>query len=284
MGETFRTSSESSIGTPHSRPPRNRLDLPSPEDAPILEPLGELSFEEFRRQHALETPLDSRGFVDYPSLLELVSEQMREGFLWPNVEYDVHHLQWAGNKYAAEQWSASTIPMEFREVPFHKLYIPRQLHNFIHAITREPETPSHQAMFRRVKAYRRAVHLFTAAQNSLHYERAESIGRPVGEGTLLIPKSADYPKNWGSSASTSRVIAVEVLLDRYEEFTTIFKRQLAQAALHDFDGLFKTVSQDLEPHEIIDTMVSVLPIERRSRAALRPPLKVDMQHMTRRAA
>lgn len=259
-----------------------RDDLPAFEDAPILEPLQTLGGEAFQRQFAVATPLDRRGFVDHIALLDIVTQNVRDDYKWPNIDYDVHHLQWTAAMYTPAANHGSLIPMEFREIPFHKLYIPRQLHNFIHTITLPPDRPSFYAMWNRAKAYRRAEHLFNAALNSMHLEIAETVARPLRYNTVLIPSSAEFPEDWYLAAKTSRAIERDVLVDRYAEFTKIFEKQLEGISIRDLDGLID-LPQTLPTHEIISMMRKYLPLDRRKQASVKPDIPVDTQQPTHRA-
>ena len=242
----------------------NRQDLPPIENVPVLRHLGELGLDQFRQEHGFATPLDDRGFVNSDQLLEKIFDIVGPEYVWPEGN-DIHHLQWEGADYAPSKFGGSTIPHEFREIPFHKLYIPRQMHNLIHTMTPPPEVPTYMAMRQRVKAYRRAQHLFNTAAKSIHLDYAEQVCIPLrGTQMVRIPKTLES-KQWRIKASEGRNIELDVLLDAYLTFTSKYQAQLSAISLHDLDGILDEAALMTfgeSTTEALDYIRSVLPIER----------------------
>lgn len=80
---------------------------------------------------------------------------------------------------------------EFRELATNKLWVPRQFHSFVHAVTIPAEQPSYEVMKHAVKEARRREYLFRIAHDAMtireKLDRAEPMPLPNGE-TLLVDK------------------------------------------------------------------------------------------------
>ena len=245
-------------------------DLPPADAVPILRHLGELGLERFRELYAFETPLDERGFVDYGQLLGQIDKLVEDrDFRWPNRNYDVHHLQWESGAYDPmyfEDFDDSSVPSEFREIPFHKLYIPRQLHNLIHRVTLPPPVPEFETMQRRVDAYKLAKRLFETASISIEIQETErrAIRLPNSGTRVLDPKKR-------------RVIEREVLVDRYKEFTSKYYNQLSEVAKSDLDGLINMSALDTsKPIPQVAASLERAVITKPRRKAIRPKLRTAL--------
>lgn len=146
------------------------------------------------------------------------------------------------------------------------------MHNLIHAMTPPPEVPTYMAMRQRVKAYRRAQHLFNTAAKSIHMDYAEQVCIPLhGTQMVRIPKTPES-KQWRIKASEGRNIELDVLLDTYLRFTSRYQAQLSAISLHDLDGILDEAALMTfgeSTSEALDYIRSVLPIER-SEHSVRP--------------
>ena len=167
---------------------------------------------------------------------------------------DVHHLQWEASRYDKSRFSEEqhdedgeiidpNIPSRFRENPFHKLLIPRQMHDLIHIVTLAPEMPKYEEMKRRVHAFDIAMDLFQTAKHALEIEQKDNrlvpIGRP-GFDSLFLDRKKRRP------------ITREVLLDRYIEFTEKFDNKLAAASFDEIEGLIRQdVTETKDPHSLL---------------------------------
>lgn len=103
--------------------------------------------------------------------LDLALSQVDPGYKWPMDHCDVHHFVWEKDDYSAIKNNGNTIPMQYREIPFHKGYLPRQLHNFLHVIVAPPQKPSLEVMEGRVRAANLARHLFKMSQLAARYDQ-----------------------------------------------------------------------------------------------------------------
>lgn len=91
------------------------------------------------------------------------------------------------------------ISAEFRELAMNKLWVPRQFHNFIHAVTRPPEMPEIDVMRRIVRNARRREYLFQVATSarviSEKLERSISMELPAGGAILHDRKDKRFYHN-----------------------------------------------------------------------------------------
>lgn len=260
MEKQHRAPLHDAVLTPSGRlDPRN--DLPPARAIPILHCLANLSLEQFRGEYALETKTDERGFVDYGQLLSDINAQIDDAtFRWPRYNYDIHHLQWESVSYHPREFNGNTIPQEFREIPFHKLYIPRQLHNLIHRITLPPEMPSLDAMTKRVEAYRTAKNLFETASRSIRIEEMQQQARPYDGKNVIVNR---------------RVVDRDVLIDRYQEFTDKYRNQLSETSVKDLDGLIDMRMLDLAaPIPTVAARLDHATLVSSRKKAIRPKLRV----------
>lgn len=148
--ERFATKSESS-------------HLPPVEVAPILE-----SYDPKRARLAeselLEPIYDQNGIVDVDRTVDMVLQQVEPDYEWPRQRMDVHHFQWERRAYHPNNWQGDKIPSMFRETPGVKGYVPRQFHNFVHAVTAEPALPEYEVMEQEVHKHKIQKSLFEAAR------------------------------------------------------------------------------------------------------------------------
>lgn len=144
--------------------------LPPISAAPILQHYNP-ELQRLEDSHLLEAPVDDRGVVKVFATLEAALFQLDPDYAIPFDRCDTHHFVWEKENYAAARNGGSAIPLEYREIPFHKGYMPRQLHNFIHAVIAPPPKPSLEVMESRVRAAKLARHLFKMAQLAARYDQ-----------------------------------------------------------------------------------------------------------------
>lgn len=222
------------------------LELPSADDVPLMRDLGRMGIDKFMNRFAVPTQTDDRGFVDYGWLLGYAHSLVPDHHVWTGVP-DVHHLQWTAESYRAEHFAREAdpgAPDRFREIPFHKLLIPRDLHDLIHVVTLPPPIPEYEVMQRRLGAYTTATHLFQRAKKAVDVAK---------KAERLVP--APHP---GHSSKTydpvaRKLVEREVLIDRYWEFYQQFKKHLSETDQHDVDDLL-----DLDLIKSRDPVFSVI--------------------------
>ncbi|MDB5176489.1 MAG: hypothetical protein JWN75_157 [Candidatus Saccharibacteria bacterium] len=239
MTERVSLSPKETAPTPLRQPSLN--ELPPIESVPILKEYGRLGLNAFTKEYGVKTPLDDRGFVDYGALLSYIDSLVDKEYIWTGKP-DIHHLQWEADKYNESHFlhkEDPTIPQRFREIPFHKLLIPRQMHNLIHVVTIPPEVPEYEEMKKRVEAYRIARSLFQMAKQTLDIEAQEM---------RLIP--VPHPKKMKEEFDPvkRKIVERDVLIDRYIEFTEQFHAELSTISQKDVEDLINMdILQNADP-------------------------------------
>lgn len=150
----------------HEYQPRPRSNsLPSREFCQI--DLG--NPEEY--YHSLDTPVDERGLIDIPQLIQVVKTCVNPNYTWPQ-ELSVHHFYHPGSWYPYQpQDGEASNPHVFRNLPIHKGLMPRQFENLLHWVTREPPMPDKDVMRYRVEAWTVAKNLFRMARHTVQWEK-----------------------------------------------------------------------------------------------------------------
>lgn len=146
--------------------------LPPPSAAPILE-YYDPDLKRIADDHQLSSPVDDQGVVDIYTTVEQALALVDPEYVWPREEPkpDIHHFVWERSKYHPDMWGESKIPRDYRDIPFLKGYLPRQLHHFIHAAMVPPPVPDFEVMREKVNAYKSAQLLFQAARRTIVFDR-----------------------------------------------------------------------------------------------------------------
>lgn len=162
-------------------PPSNTLleRLPPVEHAPILEQLGRLGLRKFKDIYAIPTPILSNGIVDHQQLVENVSELVSKDYRWRAPFFDEHHLHWKGYYYNPGLYNDSTIPKQFRDLNTHKLWVPREFHDFIHAVTLPPDVPDFDVMISSVEEYRHKEYMYTISSEIITLRERDERAVPL---------------------------------------------------------------------------------------------------------
>ena len=133
-----------------------------------------------------ETPVDDRGFVDVPTLVQAVKDSIDSEYKWPE-HLSVHHLYWK------EDWYSSPFigmnGQKFRELPIHKALVPRVFENWLHYVTIPPDVPDPELMQRRVKSWTVASDLFHSVRSAVKWERlAKRRAEYISANPGVLPK------------------------------------------------------------------------------------------------
>ncbi len=147
-----------------------------PEPEIYLPPLGARLINPSKEK--IQTPIDDRGLVDVPKLIQVVQETIHPEFRW-TWPLNVHHFYWHEADYPYEkEFGTINNPSTFRELPINKGLLPKVFHNWLHLVTIPPPKPSPEVMNYRVEAWTVARSLFRNMQGSVQWERKAS--RRVG--------------------------------------------------------------------------------------------------------
>ena len=169
--------------------------LPPLSAAPILE-FYDPSTRRLVPEKQIKAPTDDRGVVDIFETINQTMELVDPEYIWPkeNPKPDVHHFVWERDSYHPRHFGGSQVPRAYRAIPFHMGYLPRQPHNFLHAVAAPPDVPEFEVMQYRTQSFRVAMQLFKACSlavrvhrkpESLHgIERLDSGGLSVNDDVL----------------------------------------------------------------------------------------------------
>lgn len=163
--------------------------LPPIDKAPILEYLARLGLKKFKEEYAIPTRTYENGIVDHTKLISDVSALVSDDYRWKAPFFDEHHLHWEGHNYKPELYDGDTIPNQFRELDTHKLWIPREFHNFIHATTIPPDVPPYEVMSDSIKEFRANYHLYILSSQAIDLKerRDRSILLPGEDNRVVDP-------------------------------------------------------------------------------------------------
>ena len=181
--------------------------LPPIKYAPVLQHLGRLGLEQFKSLYAIPTPIYTNGIVNHTVLIEQVSAFVSPEYRWRAPFFDEHHLHWEKSYYSPELHDGDMLPSEFRNLPIHTLWVPREFHNFVHALTLPSEVPSLEVMQQSVRRYRLNHHLFKISSQAIEL-------RERNERLVPLPGDDDRLRD----PIKKRIIDAGVLEQRRQEF------------------------------------------------------------------
>lgn len=155
--------------------------------APILE-YYDVSTKRLAVEYQQVAPVDDRSVVDIFKTVQLALSLVDDSYIWPRAQPqpDVHHFVWEREKYHPRHFNGSNVPRDYRDkVSFHKGYLPRQLHEFIHAVIAPPPVPEFSVMEARLRDYEIALELFQSARGAVTARRRPNriAGVPTCPGT-----------------------------------------------------------------------------------------------------
>lgn len=193
-------------------PSRTILEqLPPIEHAPILEKLGELGMRKFQMQYAIPTPTFENGIVDHEKLVANVSALVSKDYRWRAPFFDEHHIHWKGYYYNPGLHEGSQIPTRFRELNTHKLWIPREFHNFIHAVTIPPNVPAFDVMVESIDQYKRNEYMYTISNEVMTLRERD-------ERAIPLPQTNPDDIRRVRDPVTKRIVVDGLYEERRQEF------------------------------------------------------------------
>lgn len=161
--------------------------LPPVTAAPILKHY-DVERRRVDAEYQLEAPVDERGVVDIFQTVQLALSLVDDEYIWPcdDTEPDIHHFVWERDWYHPRHFGGSLVPRDYRDnIPFHKGYLPRPVHDFLHAVVAPPPVPDFSVMEARVRDYEIAKELFESARGAITAARrpGKIAGVPVSPET-----------------------------------------------------------------------------------------------------
>jgi len=149
---------------------RPGVTMPQVDTMPPLE-IRQPDFQK-KKIEKIETPLDHRGLVDVPRLIEMVKATVDPSYDWSGPS-NTHHFYWPESKYTNTKVpNVDTTYARFRDLPVHKGWMPVVFHNWLQHVTLPSPVPKPEAIAYRTESWRVAEQLFKRAQTQgFRYER-----------------------------------------------------------------------------------------------------------------
>lgn len=193
--------------------------LPPVSAAPILEYFDPQTLR-LADEALLPAPIDDRGVVQICDTVKKAMSLVDPDYVWERdePEPDVHHFVWERDWYHPRHFAGSRIPRDYRNIPFHMGYLPRQLHNFIHVTIAPPPQPDFEVMRYRAESYLVARELFKASSLAVKVHRKpEVLGgiERLDDGQLSI---TDEILKEALASITSRVLTKRQMVLPSNEF------------------------------------------------------------------
>lgn len=134
-------------------------------------------------ENKIETPLNRWGLVDVDALVQRVNATMLPGYRWGG-QNDRHHLGWAHARYqAADEQAGDSLATTFRDLPFNLIWVPREFHNWTHAVTKEPQMPSREIMREYIDEWAMISSFFKSVKDAVATKRLYDRERRARAGT-----------------------------------------------------------------------------------------------------
>lgn len=200
--------------------------LPPIKYAPILRHLGHLGLKRFKDLYAIPTPIHANGIVDHTALIEQVSAFVSPEYRWRAPFFDEHHLHWKKYYYNPGFYDGDTLPAEFRNLPIHTLWEPREFHDFTHLMTIPSDVPRYDVMRKSVDTYRLKHHLFKISSQAIALRERD-------ERSIPLPGSEDRVRD----PMTKRVIDAGVYERRRQAFIQEIMEHFRSGELPDLSHL-----------------------------------------------
>lgn len=176
--------------------------LPPLNEAPILETMARVGMRIFQQEHAIPTPVDEEtGLVDHKRLMDEMRLLVDPEYKWKAPFFDEHHLHWYAHRYDTALQPNPELAMEFRDMAVNKIWVPRQFHNFIHAVTIPPAVPTTEQMRSAVKDFRRKSYIYRISTNAMTLtERLRRVQKYDNNGDVMYidPETKAVTRNIAS--------------------------------------------------------------------------------------
>jgi hypothetical protein len=156
--------------------------MPPIEYAPILAELGGLGLKAFKEKFAVITPTYENGIVDHVGLMHEMGKLVSPDYRWLAPFFDEHHLHWYAHNFQ------SPLAKEFRDLAIHKLWVPRQFHDFVHVMTFPVDPPDDDVMYDSVQSFKTDDFMWKITNEIMTLqERIEQVTPVVGQpGRVML--------------------------------------------------------------------------------------------------
>lgn len=135
-------------------------------------------------ENRVETPLDKWGLVDVDELVQRVNGTMVPGYRWSGPN-DRHHLGWTHAKYIeADALAGDNLATSFRDLSINLIWVPREFHNWTHAVTKDPPVPSRDVMAEYIDEWAMLSGFFKSVKDAIATMRLYERVRQARAGTV----------------------------------------------------------------------------------------------------
>lgn len=207
-----------------------------PNDARLIDP-------SYYPHERIITPVDDRGLIDIPQLIQDVKATIDPSYVWP-PDLSVHHFYWPAVWYPVDKSAlASTNPSVFRNLPIHKGLVLRTFENWLHKVTIPPEMPKPEVMQYRVEAWTVASDLFKMARKTIQWEK-----RARRRRELLLANPSILPDDFEGVDIIGEEIMHEVLERNFRgfEYQLLRQERIPEAfRIMDISGSPERIAQNL---------------------------------------
>lgn len=170
----------------------------------------------------IESPVDERGLVDIHQVVDIGKSLIDPDYEWPR-NLSVHHLYWNKRWYGFPM--AGSDAMIFRELPVHKILVPRVFENMLHRVMVQPDIPDQEVMKYRIESWDVAKRLFWTVRTIIRLEKMVDRYTTIGNGGLPIGYRAEdmIGREVLAGAMLRHFSDVEVHMDRLHAVPSDFR-------------------------------------------------------------
>ncbi len=130
----------------------------------------------------IDTPLDEFEVPDRVELMKRVMGSLSSRHIWTG-DYDLHHVAWPRMNYAHYVDSeGERFGTRYRNAPSLRITMPRQLHEYVHAVTLVPKVPSPDVMRQYALEHGQVGSLYDTIKSYKTDEEIERFGFPKEAG------------------------------------------------------------------------------------------------------
>lgn len=123
----------------------------------------------------LPMPVNEFGIPEATAIMEAATETLAAGYEFPTSRWqsNVHHLVYPRRQYH-QHTSGKPIPSQYRESAALMVRIPKQFHNYIHEIFRDPKEPTMDVMQQWVREQSQVSQLFNLGKLAIQLSRSRA--------------------------------------------------------------------------------------------------------------
>lgn len=148
------------------RLPEDWSHLPPPEQSLLLKRDRKGSVRVIEK---IPTPVDEFGIPDSDEILRIAMSTLSSDYVPPGVS-NIHHRIYPRDRYHNHP-SGSVAPKLYRESAFNMVRYQQQLHNYLHAIFKDPDEADMSVMFQCAREQAQTDELYFIGQTAIQLSR-----------------------------------------------------------------------------------------------------------------